>query len=303
MANILGRPSTILVTGATGNVGKALVARLRARGHVVRAVTRQIEGRATLAGVQLIQGDPSRPDTLVSAFQDVRAVFVNPMATQGATAKWLALARAAGVARVVALSAINVDDDPASQPSRLRGVNHQEIEQSIADCGLEWVALRTSPHASNARALWSAQLRAGDVVRGTYAASTAAPIHERDIAEVAAEALITPALVGQRPVLTGPESLTQEQMVLTIGEMLGRPVDYVEIDPGAAKRVMLERGFPFPPELIDRLHALLANAVGHPAETTRTIEEILGRPALTFASWVREHAEDFRRVPSAAVGS
>jgi uncharacterized protein YbjT (DUF2867 family) len=184
----------------------------------------------------------------------------------------------------VALSATNVDDDPAAQPSRMRGVNHQEVEHALVVSGLEWVALRTALHASNSIPLWSAQLRAGDVVRGTYAASTAAPIHERDIAAVAAHALRSGDLVGTRPALTGPESLTQEQIVLALGASFSRPVRYEEIPPAIAKQAMIDRGFPFPEELIDRLHALLAKAVSEIAPVTHEVVRILGRPASPTAS-------------------
>jgi uncharacterized protein YbjT (DUF2867 family) len=284
----------ILVTGATGNVGRHLVARLRALNVRVRAVTRDAARAGFPSDVEIVQADPSQPDTVATALRGVTRVFVNPMATQSATERLLMLARKQGAERVVALSATNVDDDPMAQPSRMRGVNHQEVERALVESGLDWVALRTSLHATNSIPLWAAQLRAGDVVRGTYAASTAAPIHERDIADVVAHALLTGDLVGTRPVLTGPESLTQEQMVLAIGAALGRRVRYEEIPPDVAKRLMLERGFPFPPELIDRLHALLAKAVGHDAPTTREVEAILGRPASTYAQWAIDRADAFR---------
>lgn len=284
----------VLVTGATGNVGRALVEMLSRDGVAIRAVSRDPRRAGLPNGVEVVQGDPSQPDTLASALRGVTSMFLNPMATQGATAGLLALARERGVARVVALSATNVDDDPATQPSRMRGVNHQEVERALVVSGLEWVALRTALHASNSVPLWSAQLRAGNVVRGTYAASTAAPIHERDIAAVAAHALRSGDLVGTRPALTGPESLTQEQMVLTLGASLSRSVHYEEIPPAMAKQAMLDRGFPFPEELIDRLHALLAKAVSEIAQVTHEVERILGRPATTYARWARDHADVFR---------
>lgn len=284
----------VLVTGATGNVGRALVESLSRDGAAIRAVSRDPERARLPSGIQVVQGDPSQPETLASALRGVRSMFVNPMATQGATAGLLALARERGVARVVALSATNVDDDPAAQPSRLRGVNHQAVERALVESGLEWVALRTALHATNSIPLWSAQLRAGNVVRGTYAASTAAPIHERDIAEVAAHALRSDDLVGTRPALTDPELLTQERMVLTLGASLSRAVRYEEIPPAMAKQAMLDRGFPFPDELIDRLHALLAKAVSEFAQVTHDVERILNRPATSYARWARDHADAFR---------
>jgi len=285
----------ILVTGATGNIGRPLIEVLQREGARVRGVTRTPHAAALPAGVEVAYGDPSRPETMAAALRGVTRLFLNPLAVQGATGPLIALARESGAARVVAVSSTNIDDDPATQPSRIRGVNYREVEDALVASGLEWVALRTGLHATNSIGQWADQIRAGDTVYGPYAASAAAPIHERDIAAVAARALLTDSLVGTRPVLTGPQSLTQEQMVGNLGDALGRPLRYQEIPPEAAKRAMIERGFPFPETLIDRLFALLAKAVGQPAMTTDEVERILGRAALTYARWASDHADAFRR--------
>jgi uncharacterized protein YbjT (DUF2867 family) len=285
----------VMVTGATGNVGRCLVEILCASSVRVRGVTRNTKASALPPSVDLVEGDPSLPQTIARALDGVTSLFINPMAVQSATDELLALARGQGVKRVVALSATNLDDDPNAQPSRMRGVNHQAVEAALLASGLQCVALRTGAHASNSVPMWAAQVRAGDIVRAPYAASSSAPIHERDIAAVAAKALTTDALVGRRPELTGPQSLTHKQMVEILGEAIGRPLRYEEIPPDVAKRVMLERGFPFPPELIDRLHAFQAKGVGRPAETTNDVETILGRPAFTYAQWASDHAEMFRK--------
>jgi uncharacterized protein YbjT (DUF2867 family) len=288
----------ILVTGATGNIGRPLIDLLYSQGARIRGVTRSPRTAALPAHVEVIEGNPSRPDTISSALRGVTGLFFNPLAVQSAIGELLALAREQGVKRVVALSATNVDDDPADQPSRMRGVNHKAVEEALSQCGLEWVALRISVYATNSIALWAAQVRANDVVYGPYAASASSPIHELDVAAVAARALLTDELVGTRPLLTGPQSLTQEQMVGILGDAIGRPLRYQEIPPEAAKRAMIERGFPFPEELIDRLHALLAKAVGQPALTTNDVETILGRPALTYAQWATSHTDAFRAASS-----
>src|SRR6185312_13038578 len=117
--------------------------------------------------------------------------------------------------KLVALSAINADDDFARQPSRVRGDRNKEIEQLAVDCGLDWVSLRPAVFATNFAGMWSAQLRAGDVVAGPYAAASSAPIVETDIAAVAARALLADELVGQRIPLTGPQSLSIFDVVAT----------------------------------------------------------------------------------------
>jgi uncharacterized protein YbjT (DUF2867 family) len=276
---------TILVTGATGNVGRPLTELLSLEGAEVRALTRNPQAAGLPAGVEVV--------TTVSSLRGVTSVFLNPRAVGKAAGELLALAREHGVRRVVTLSAINVDDDVADQPSRYRGDFNKEVEDAVTGCGLEWVSLRSTMFATNTIGLWAAQIRAGDLVHGPYAASAWAPIHERDLAGVGAHALLTDELVGQRLVLTGPQSLIQVDMVAIIGEVLGRSLGYQEIPPEAAKQGLVERGFPA--GFADAYLALQAKAVGQPALTTNEVEKILDRPALSFAQWVTDNKEAFQR--------
>jgi uncharacterized protein YbjT (DUF2867 family) len=187
------------------------------------------------------------------------------------------------VKRAVAMSALNVDDDLDEQPSRYNGDRNKEVEDAAVRSGLEWVSLRASSFAINTLLTWGAQIRAGDVVRGLYATFAEAPIHERDLAGVGARALLTDELVGRRLELTGPQSLTHEEMVAIIGGVIGRPLRYEEIPPEAAKQGMVQRGFPEP--FVEALMARYARGVGQPAPVTGEVEKILGRPARTYAEW------------------
>ncbi len=158
--------------------------------------------------------------------------------------------------------------------------------------GLEWVSLRSSFFASNTLQAWGAQIRAGDLVRGPYASFAEAPIHERDLAGVAACALRTDGLVGRKAVLTGPQSLTHQQMVAIIGEVTGRPLRYQEIPPEVAEQGMVAQGFP--EGFVKALMARYARGVGQAAPVTGEVETILGRPARPYAHWVADHATAFR---------
>ena len=190
------------------------------------------------------------------------------------------------------LSAMNVDDNLEEQPSRYRGDRNKEVEDAPVGSGLEWVSLRAGFFAINTLQAWGAQIRAGDVVRGPYATFAEAPIHERDLAGVGASALLTDELVGRRLELTGPQSLTHEEMVAIIGDVIGRPLRYEEIPPEAVKQGMVQRGFPEP--FVEALMARYARGVGQPAPLTGEVGEILGRPARTYAQWVADHADAFR---------
>jgi uncharacterized protein YbjT (DUF2867 family) len=286
------RLTTLLVTGATGTIGRPLVDLLAGAGAEVRAVTRNPQAAGLPAAhVEVVQGDPSRPDTIAPFLEGVTALFLHPRAVGNPAVELLALARERGVKRVVALSAMNVDDDLDEQPSRFRGDRNKEVEDAAVGSGLEWVSLRASFFAVNTLQAWGAQIRAGDVVRGPYASFAEAPLHERDLAAVAARALLTDGLVGRRLELTGPQSLTHQEMVAIIGEVIGRPLRYQEIPPEAARQGMVQHGFPEP--FVEALMARYARGVGQAAPLTGEVATILGRPPRTYAEWVADHAAAF----------
>jgi uncharacterized protein YbjT (DUF2867 family) len=276
--------NTILVTGATGNVGRPLVALLATAGAKVRAVTRQPANAALPDGV----------DVVTSAIDGVRgadAVFLNSRALGDDLAPLVAHARRLGVTRLVALSAINVDDDFSRQPSRFRGDRNLETEQLAVDSGLEWVSLRPTVFLSNFFGMWAAQIRAGDVVSGPFANASTAPIVDRDISAVAAHAFLSDELVGRRIPMTGPQAFTNAELVDAIGTVLGRRLRYQEIPPELVRQRFI--GLGFTPEFADAYLAFLSATVGKPALVTHEVEKILGRPATSFADDVSAHRDLF----------
>jgi uncharacterized protein YbjT (DUF2867 family) len=281
----------ILVTGATGTIGRPLVDVLAAKGVKVRAVTRDPRAADLPAGVETAAGDPRRPETIGALMEGVTSLFLHPRAVGNAAGDLLALARERGVERVVVLSAINVGDDPAEQPSRFQGDRNKEAEDAAIASGLEWVSLRSASFASNTLRTWAAQVRAGDVVRGPYATFAEPLIHERDLVEVAARALSSADLTGKKLPLTGPQSLSHQEQAAIIGNVIGRPVRYQEVPPQAFKQGMLQRGMP--QEFIDAVTARYARGVGPAEAVTGEVENILGRPARTYAEWVADHVGAF----------
>ena len=285
----------LLITGATGTIGRPLIDALVNEDVKVRAITHDPQAANLPAGVGVVEGDLSRPATIAPFLDGVTAVFLHPRAVGLAAGELLTLARQRGVQRVVALSATNVDDPPDQQPSRYQGDRNKEVEDAAVASGLAWVSLRASFFAANTLRAWGAQIRAGDLVRGPYANFAEAPIHERDLAEVVAHALGSDDLVarrGRRLELTGPQSLTHQQMVATIGEVLGRPLRYQELPPEVAKQGMVQQGIP--EAFVEALLARYAREVGQPAPVTGEVERVLGRPARTYAEWVADHAAAFQ---------
>ncbi len=276
----------ILVTGATGNVGRPLVEMVTARGAEVRAVTR--DRQAAGLSCEVVEGDAASPDSL----RGVTALFVNPRAVGTEVDRLLAAAAGSGVRRVVALSANNVDDDFSRQPSRFRGDRNKETEDAVIASGLQWVSVRASTFAPNSVGMWGEQIRAGDVVRGPYANAAETPVDPRDIAAVAAVALLEDDLLGRRVEVTGPQTLTQREMVGVIGTVLGRQLEYVDIAPELARKVILGKGFS--EAFVDANLARLAALVDSPAVVAPDAEKILGRPPASFADWVSRNEAAFR---------
>ncbi|WP_068178847.1 NAD(P)H-binding protein [Mycobacterium sp. UM_CSW] len=275
---------TIVVTGATGNVGRPLVAELLAAGAHVRAVTRTPDAAGLPAGVEAVR---SASDALPGA----SAVFLNSRALGTDLSRVVAECGRAGVTKLVALSAINADDDFSRQPSRFRGDRNKEVEQLAVESGLDWVSLRPSVFVTNFAGMWGAQIRAGDVVAGPYAAASTAPIVESDISAVAARALLTDDLVGQRIPLTGPQAFTNSELAAAIGDVLGRPLRYQEAPTEVVRQRFIAIGFGA--DFADAYIAMLAETLDKPALVTHDVEKILGRPATPVAHWVSQHRDLF----------
>ncbi|MGI5353069.1 NAD(P)H-binding protein [Streptomyces sp. CA-250714] len=281
----------ILVTGATGNVGRPLVARLTAEGHKVRGLTRNPD-RARLPD----GATPVAADDLNAALDGVSAVFLNPAAFWGGAGELLRIAAERGVGRVVTLSSSSVvasslpmnPDNPIAEHHRaLEG----EVEAAAAAAGMECTHVRPGMFATNTLA-WADALRRDGVLRAAHARAHAAPIHEDDIADVAALALTGALGAGPTPVLTGPESLTQADQLSLIAEATGRELRFDEIPQEEARADMIAAGTPA--GIADALLDLAAVSVDVPAEVSPGVEQLTGRPGRTFAQWARDHAEDFR---------
>jgi uncharacterized protein YbjT (DUF2867 family) len=274
----------IVVTGATGNVGRPLVEELVRAGVQVRAVSRHPATAGLPDGVEVSA-------SAFSALSGADALFLNSRALGAELAGVVERARAEGVSKVVALSAINVDDDFSRQPSRYRGDRNRETEQLAVDSGMSWVSLRPSVFATNFAGMWAGQIRAGDVIAGPYASASSAPIAEPDIAAVAARALLTDELDGERIPLTGPESLTNTELVAAIAGVLGRPLRYAEVPPELVRSRFIAIGFPA--AFADAYIAMQAETADRPALVTHDVEKILGRPAQSFTEWSASHVGAF----------
>ncbi|HEX6354924.1 NAD(P)H-binding protein [Actinophytocola sp.] len=277
----------ILITGANGVVGRQVMRVLLREGTAVTAVTRGPGGAPLPAGARVVDGDLFRPQWIETALAGVEAVQISPRATGPGLGELLKLAVAQGVRRVVLLSATTVEH-PAGE-ARF-AAQFTAAEDLVTRSGLDWTVLRLADFAANALA-WAPQIHAGDVVRGAYGHAATSPIHEADIAAVAAQALRGRLHTGAVHTLTGPGSLDQFEKVRLLGAAIGRALSFQEVSPEQVRQRMLAQGLP--EEVPARLLGSLADYALRPGPTTSTVEDLLGRPALTFADWARDNAAAF----------
>jgi uncharacterized protein YbjT (DUF2867 family) len=290
----------ILVIGATGNVGRQVVSQLLATNVRVRALARNPDSANLPAQVEIVRGDLTIPATLDRPLDDVDAAFLVWVAPRTAVAP--AVARIARhVQRVVFLSSPHQTPHPFFQQPGWRpgepmanpfATLHAEIERLIEDSGLQWTFLRPGMFAANALLWWAPKIRADNVLRWPYAEAPTAPIHELDIAAVAARVLCEEGHGGKDYVLTGPQSLSQFKQVRIIGEVIGRSLRFEEISPEEARR---ELSTVMPPPVVGMLLNAWAAGIGQPAFVTSTVTDITGTPARTFRDWVIDNAAEFRR--------
>ncbi|MBL1099458.1 NAD(P)H-binding protein [Streptomyces coffeae] len=269
-----------VVTGATGNVGRHVVRELAEAGAEVCALTRNPETARLPSGVRA-----ARTEDL--PFEGATALFLNPAVVWNGADALLRRATEQGVRRIVLLSSSAALDPGPGNPI---GTHHRDLELAIEALGVEWTFVRPGAFAVNALQ-WADEIKSGDVVHGPYAECQTAPIHEADMGEVAARALLGDDLVGQAPVLTGPESLAFAEQARIVGEAIGRPLRYEELPREVVREGMI-KGFATP-EIADALLDVFAAGVGRPAEISAETERITGHPGRTFAQWAADHKADF----------
>ncbi len=275
----------ILVTGASGNLGGELVRVLASAGEEVRALTRGSRPAALPEDVESVTGDLDRPETLATALEDVRGVFL--LSGYQDMPGVLAEIRRAGVERIVLLSSGAVAGGDTSNVI----VRYNVVSETAAsESGVPWTILRPSGFMSNALR-WVPQLRAGDVVRAPFAGVQIAAIDPSDIAAVAARVLSSTGHEGHTYRLSGPEALLPAEQVRMLAGVLGRDLHFEGQSDAEARA---EMSGTMPPEYVDAFFSFFADGTYDDSHVYPTVREIIGRQARTFEQWAREHVDAFR---------
>lgn len=287
---------TILVSGATGTIGRHVVEELLRLGQPVRALTRDPATAELPAGVEVVQGDLAHADTLVAALDGVTAwhliTFDGARGAGGGAAlsngaALVTLAEQAGVRRITVLQ----NGAPG------------DVEAALGSGSIPVTVLQPVEFMANALE-WSDTVRTGDPIEEPFVERMSAMVHEADIGAVAAHALAEDGHGGQTYVITGPEVLSLKDKIAVLAQAIGHQISLTELSQEEAVDRWQTQGFD------EETIGFFLWIYGSPPEVgttvTDTVTKVTGRPARSFASWARDHADAFRPVAgdvSAAPGS
>lgn len=286
---------TILVTGATGTVGKEVVIQLsmvedvRARAGVHSII--KGENLKRLPNVEVVEMDFREQDSLQAAFTHVDKVFmITPFTNdQVEMAKTLVdEAKKAGVKHLVKLSVIKAD----AEPGLMIGQWHREIENYIKDSGIPYTFLRPSSFMQNYINYDAASIKNEGRFYHSTGHGKIACIDVRDIAAVGVEVLLGSGHEGKVYELTGPEAISNQEAAQIISEETGMQVQYIDVPADAARNAMLEKQMP--EWMVDAMLELEgACKEGRFSDTTDTVQQLVGRPPHSFRQFVKDHQECF----------
>ncbi|MFI9616321.1 SDR family oxidoreductase [Streptomyces sp. NPDC052023] len=279
----------IVVTGASGNVGRPLVNALAAAGSRTTAVTRGPLPYALPPGAVHQRADLAAPSSLGPALEGAEALFLlvaGGLLTGGPAAEdLLKTAESAGVRRVVLLSSQVTGTRPeAASHARLR-----EFEEAVRAWGREWTILRPAGFASNTFA-WVETVRATRTVIAPFGDVALPVVDPADIAEVASVALREDGHTGRAYELTGPAGVSPRRQAQDLGDAVGAEVHFVELTREQAREQMLKF---MPPAVVEGTLDVLGEPLPAERRVSPDVQTVLGRPAGSFAGWVARHAGAF----------
>ncbi len=281
--------AAFLVTGAAGSIGREVAQRLVQAGAAPRLLVRTLDPARHIEQAAYVQGDFEDLPSMAQAFAGVDSVFLYTPARFDP--RLLQSAKAQGVRRIVLLSSAAVVRVAPEQRNPV-AERHRSIEQAIQDFGFEWTFLRPDILASNCLA-WAPEIQRESRVRVPFPDAMRNPIHEKDVAQAAVQALRTDQLRDAALALTGPRSLTLRRMVEIIAEEIRHPIACEAISPEHALRDMTTGPRAIKPEIAARLIDYQRKSVSTPPQVSPDFEQACGRPPREFSEWVRDHRQRF----------
>lgn len=285
-------PETILVTGASGTVGREVVRQLLALGVRVRASGRAPSGPEFLGLADYTVFDFENPKTAPLAFRDVRSTFLlTPLDERmvGLACGVVEQAKAAGVEHIVRLSAMGTGDIALTELARV----HRAVEQHIETSGLKYTFLRPNAFMQNYLTAFGESIRRHGLMAMPQGHGAVSVVDARDVAAVAVAALRDVRHHGHSYDLTGPESLTNNDIAQILSNVLDRSIRYVDTPEAEARKTLLDQGISrWLVTVLLELYAI--SREGMAARVSSAIQEVLGRPPISFRQFATDYAEHFR---------
>jgi uncharacterized protein YbjT (DUF2867 family) len=280
----------ILITGASGNVGKEVLKQIAQTGVEVRAAFQSVSQAAGApSGVEIVELDYNQAETLQTALKGVDRVFlVGPPTAQLPALERKAMEAIAqsGVRQVVKLSAMGGRE--AIFPRQ-----HAESEEYIQATGVPYTFLRPNGFMQNMVNYNAPTINTQSAFYGSEGDGRVSHIDIRDIAAVAVKALIEDGHVGKAYTLTGPEALTNKEIAQILSDQLRREIRFVNLPPAQLKEALLSAGVPeWNANALLDLQRLYRE--GKAATVTRDVEQILGRKPISFAEFFRDFTYAFQ---------
>jgi uncharacterized protein YbjT (DUF2867 family) len=291
----------ILITGATGKIGKDLVLDLLARQSNFKVMVRSKEAAKEFEakGIKAVQGDFERPETFAGALANVKSVFLltTPRPDQVAIErKFLAACKSKGVKHVVRLSAIGANPWAASALLR----NHGKCEAELEDSGLTWTILRPSIFMQNLAPFIGPTVAKESTLYAPAGEARMPWVDTRDIAAVAGTVLTTKGHENLVYEITGPEALSYGQIAERLSHKLGRQISFVNVPDGAAHHSMVSMGMtPWLAEGMLGLHHMF-KVNGSTALVLETVERLTGKAPRTLEAYFKEHEAAFKPTSKSA---
>ncbi|WP_067890515.1 NAD(P)H-binding protein [Nocardia vaccinii] len=280
----------IVVTGATGNVGDALVRTLVTQGEKVVAISRGEKQSHPQQGVEYRRADLSDPDGLATAADGGDALFLLLSGEQGVAgpppADVLRAIERAGIGKVVLLGS----QSARTRPGNPAAPRITAFEAALRDSGLAWTVLRPGGFFSNTFA-WIESVRAQRAVHWPFGDIALPQVDPSDIAEVAAAALRSDAHAGHAYTLTGPEPISPREQVRILSGALDEAITFHELTRAQAFSAMTDY---MPEPVAEVTLSILGTPTADERQVSPDVEKILGRRATPFTAWATRHAEIFR---------
>lgn len=282
----------ILITGAGGTIGSALVHELKGMQHPFRLAFRSQEkaARAAAAGHQVVTLDYAQPATLPAVLEGVDTLFLLGTGIVGQAEGEINVveaARAAGVGRIVKLSVWGADTEAFALAAM-----HRRIERAIEESGMAWTFLRPNNFMQGFITFEAASIRSEGAFYLPAGEARVNHVDARDIARVAVNVLTLPGHEGKAYTLSGPRPISYTEAAAILSAVLGRPVRYVAVPDDVAHASMIASGAPatYADYLIDLYRYFRA---GGAADTTTAVRDVTGCEPIPFEQFAREYAAAF----------